>query len=536
MSRITSEFSDAVRADSPIQRCPVTHLTVGMFFDGTNNNFRNIETNLSNQAIPIHGDTSSYRDWYTNVAWLYDVYVTDDDACDDNELIRKIYIEGCGTNTGSGTGFVEMIEGKVLAVGDTGVSQRADEAISRLKAEIENVIAEHGNQLKTVTLDVFGFSRGSAAARVFVSRLLGSFTAVNIEFRFMGIFDTVVSISNSQNFISPNHSAKVTQTRNEITLLRSLFKKVFHLCAENEYRKKFSLRSILNQGEGSTSSYEEMMMIGAHADIGGGYAFVRTVEGFECTTILKSGAIEKDKLKSTKVEFLSKEKENEARELAFYVFIRESLIEQASVTVARASLNTVASGEWAKGYEVRAEYDFECKREISPGLSIVALHLMHDQALKANVKLRPISEAELNETWIAKSAKYEFVEAQTSRSHSSLDIGAQTRAGVDKVCVYRKNYNPKVGYKDSKRISTKVPKLDDLCGWYLRYLRGQEIVDVDKLKQLKSRYVHMSTYIFGNSELSENEMFDTFIAPVVYGPSDYHKWDGREIHPNDSGI
>ena len=123
------------------------------------------------------------------------------------------------------------------------------------------------NTIVNIKMDVFGFSRGAAEARRFISPrnivtlLYEEFgTALNnyrISINFLGLFDTVLSEYSILSGIELK--------------LQSDIKKVVHLVAANEYREHFPVTSIKEKGKKLRSNYIEIVLPGAHSDIGGGY-------------------------------------------------------------------------------------------------------------------------------------------------------------------------------------------------------------------------------------------------------------------------
>jgi hypothetical protein len=114
-------------------------------------------------------------------------------------------------------------------------------------------------------VNVFGFSRGAAAARRFTSikrsdiALNVSTSKMNVIYTFVGLFDTVSSSGlnhdNDTEALSLDIGGKAL--------------KVFQLKALDEYRTNFNLTNIqssINAGVGY-----EFGMPGAHSDIGGGF-------------------------------------------------------------------------------------------------------------------------------------------------------------------------------------------------------------------------------------------------------------------------
>jgi hypothetical protein len=126
--------------------------------------------------------------------------------------------------------------------------------------------------------DIFGFSRGAAAARHFANRIqdkdrvianairygMGEVNYVGApagKTRFIGIFDTVAAIGTPQNGLNP-HTANTGEVN--IMLRPGVAEKVFHITAQNECRFNFALNSV-------QPAWPELALPGAHSDIGGGY-------------------------------------------------------------------------------------------------------------------------------------------------------------------------------------------------------------------------------------------------------------------------
>jgi hypothetical protein len=119
------------------------------------------------------------------------------------------------------------------------------------------------NKLEYLHLDVFGFSRGAAAARHFVwaifncSMLKGKlvnngFSVDKIQVKFVGLYDTVVS------YLGPSDL--------HLDFLSNA-ERVVQLAAAEEHRKHFPLTDILSAGKKGL----QIFLPGAHSDVGGGY-------------------------------------------------------------------------------------------------------------------------------------------------------------------------------------------------------------------------------------------------------------------------
>ncbi|MBE8345801.1 type VI secretion system tube protein Hcp, partial [Leptospira interrogans serovar Pomona] len=111
--------------------------------------------------------------------------------------------------------------------GDTGVVRKTDKAVAALAVAVDGYLAKYSDArscvIKELQFDIFGFSRGAAAARHFANRVFsqdrGIIAAIksglgDVELsgtpggktRFLGIFDTVAAIGTPVNGLNP-HSA-----------------------------------------------------------------------------------------------------------------------------------------------------------------------------------------------------------------------------------------------------------------------------------------------------------------------------------------
>lgn len=275
-------------------------LTIGVFFDGTGNNANNSGDRQSacsgehygmndadagsaySQCVRLKRGYSgtaagSYIGYYSNVHWLNTLY-RQDIRPDTGAGQYAIYIEGIGTEDGAGDSTYGMGTGR----GDTGVVRKTDKAVAALAAGIQDYLLQHANAgyctIKELQFDIFGFSRGAAAARHFANRVFSQDSAIiaaikagldGTEFsgmpggktRFLGIFDTVAAIGTPVNGLNP-HSADTGDV--SLTLRSGVAEKVFHITAQHECRFNFALNSV-------KPAWPELALPGAHSDIGGGY-------------------------------------------------------------------------------------------------------------------------------------------------------------------------------------------------------------------------------------------------------------------------
>lgn len=270
-----------------IEDANVINVTLGVFFDGTGNNKTNIEERKKNSAdFQKNGkkDTSSsyYSDW-TNVARLWDNY----------NKKSSIYIEGIGTEDKKSDSKI----GYGTGTGSTGIRGKVRKGCEEIVTKKLKPLITGKTKIGVLSFDVFGFSRGAAAARNFVYEIgkakynatpksAGRSGAVYytdsdgyltnelqlpkrghlglklkeagievdvIRVRFLGIYDTVSSYGINFN----NDIAEL----NLNTI--SLAKNVVHFVAENEHRENFDLTHV---HIGIEKSFP-----GVHSDIGGSY-------------------------------------------------------------------------------------------------------------------------------------------------------------------------------------------------------------------------------------------------------------------------
>ncbi|MCW3162492.1 DUF2235 domain-containing protein [Chryseobacterium oryctis] len=268
-------------------------------------------------------DRDSYWNPYSNVAKLFDLYKEIKDMDSKEEMggdyyILKQYVEGIGTKRDK----ADDMEGSGLARGSWGVISRVEEGIKNLvKDQFKNISKD--KKINKIVFDVFGFSRGATAARHFCNEVSGkakyrhkrikdpyeskaiilspelevtkhaggllgtelknagykptaeSFT---IEIRFLGLFDTVISdmiVKENMGYkagfggvllpilsFAPLAQEALQDIKTNLSGIR--IGKVFHIKAQTEWRKNFPFTP-------SEQGYT-LGMLGAHSDIGGGYA------------------------------------------------------------------------------------------------------------------------------------------------------------------------------------------------------------------------------------------------------------------------
>lgn len=264
-------MSDIIHGDyAPNDRKKEKHeLRLGLFFDGTKNNKNNIEARLENKdSFRRYNRSTSYHNDFSNVARLWLFY----------EKEKDIYVEGIGTEDDKPD---DGISGSGLGTGPTGVP-------AKMRIGCERVVekAADFSKIRFLALDVFGFSRGAAAARHFVHEIskepnkaknippwgyLGKLLVdkgIEVEFleiRFLGLFDTVSAYS-AEFDATPDFSNDVEEL--QLNDIGKAFK-IVQFTAANEHRKNFALTRIPKQLPTHIDIEKELP--GEHCDIGGSH-------------------------------------------------------------------------------------------------------------------------------------------------------------------------------------------------------------------------------------------------------------------------
>ena len=293
---------------------PQLKVKLNIFFDGTLNNKNNTqvrkdsENNTAQKNIfdeKSNKKDDSYMNDFSNVVRGYDAINPD------AEHQLKVYIEGIGTENNEKD---DSFEGPGFGVGDRGIMAK----VTKGCREAAKVVASKYEDLNIDILEVnvFGFSRGAAAARHFINvattsiyeegpslidgkitvhyepydeesslflinktpdnisfiKQYGYFGAClikenlqikKIEFNFAGLYDTVASYG-------VNHRGKNLIDSDAKQLNLDAVKKckfTLQLASRDEYRENFSLTNINSCGLNGL----QLTLPGVHSDVGGGY-------------------------------------------------------------------------------------------------------------------------------------------------------------------------------------------------------------------------------------------------------------------------
>jgi hypothetical protein len=359
----------------------------------------------------------------TNVAKLYEIFnYTGHDGDGTDKVRRRIYIRGVGTREGEGietkgAARIGLATGSFIQGGEN----RIPEAGEQLLREIRNVSSTWGSMPASITIDLFGFSRGAALARHFVNVILagipdtsrkpvpvtgeplpfGEMVTVggrdgkmsasastfrtqlrypslpNVTIRFLGLFDTVGS------FFMPGNDDEGCF---DLGLPQGCAQHIVHLVAAQEWRENFPLTSII-PGEG-----EEIVMAGAHADIGGGYQLVE-----KCTLLMDEeycGSVSADEFRQRGECALPQQREQRAREAILERVRQKGLLDENGGLpdgwYFSLGWKTSAGAASVVHFTVRLMRDkLTCN-----GYANVPLHIMHRKAVAAGVRFDDLNENE----------------------------------------------------------------------------------------------------------------------------------------------
>lgn len=390
-------------------------LRLGLFFDGTGNNQANSAATAGCHAVNLgmsaevgedirqycanygydgQGNTpdNSYGNEVSNVARLYGLY-PDDTLVQlppgAEEAHIKVYLEGIGTRSGLGDSVYSQGSGK----GENGVVARVEQ-MPALVLEQLDVLRKANPRVKVrrIEIDLFGFSRGAAAARHCANDLLmgpnsllarslpvGSpLLATGFAWRhrsdfvlnFIGLFDTVAGIVSLRDGDFSPHNADNPGLR--LRLAPGMARKVVHLVARDEYRHNFSL----------TQAEQDIELPGSHSDIGGGYLPLAR----EKLLLSKpDSSFEIDRLANERSAAYTRTKlhfSHESRHWRAYVPPEGLDIVTWSVQTKRRARDTQA--------EKRVYAAISSERQVRGELSLVYLRIMRDLAVRAGVAFDPI--------------------------------------------------------------------------------------------------------------------------------------------------
>jgi hypothetical protein len=266
--------------------CPEGCVRIGVFFDGTGNNYHKDKLTTDPMNPPKKGRAP------TNVAKLWEVYK------EEGTILKKLYHHGVGTDSEveKGVGTSERHwdwQGAGFGAGGKARVQWGRDQLADFYSNNNNHLAGHKQ------FDTYGFSRGAAIARDFVNEVKTKgidnlkkqngfkYRAVGrvvikekawerhqgLEAEFLGVFDTVGSFGLG-GLQSGNDWANY-----DFFVDHKYVKRTVHMAGEDEIRGNFPLSSLFmdpkEAGSQNPQDYKDVMIEiwypGAHSDVGGGY-------------------------------------------------------------------------------------------------------------------------------------------------------------------------------------------------------------------------------------------------------------------------
>ncbi|MEE4106183.1 T6SS phospholipase effector Tle1-like catalytic domain-containing protein [Pseudomonas viridiflava] len=386
-------------------------IRAGVFFDGTGNNRLNSRIGADCQALmEVNGErhirecagrhsdlSSSYSNDLTNIARLVDLYRDQQIAANDGGGLRvywPIYVSGAGTTSGSRD---SLWPGQSFGRGPTGVVAKVERAIRKLDSRLRAFPQLNpGCVIEAIELDVFGFSRGAASARHFVNEVLKQSAGLlepvlgsrkvrlsedfswknrSVRVKVVGLFDTVAAIGSLKDLGNVSDSAN---RRVNLYLPPDCAQQVLHLVARDELRRNFALNSIRPVWP------REIVLPGAHADIGGGY--LPQMEESVMLTRPRVSTLYADDLHESTSAWLQAQAELSEMDAERWI---DPLDTQASLQVQACDEQCRSRGRGSFGG--RSTVIAVClRRQVFGHLSRVHLRVMHALACDEGVPFKPI--------------------------------------------------------------------------------------------------------------------------------------------------
>ena len=381
------------------QKKPV-HLEVGIFTDGTLNNAGNIEiyrqrvkeecleprergdiddAECERRLALVMGE--SYANGPSNIAKLRDLYPESKHETESSiKIRRRVYEPGAGSKTGSS----DSLQGMATGLGETGVIAQVQRVFAALALLVETL--QDQDVIDQLTVDLFGFSRGGAAARHAANEIAigvdgelgkafgdrGLSWPERVTIRFIGLFDTVAGIVNLSE--GDWSAANDMNAPVKLYLAPNISESVVQFAALDECRANFALNSLCSSDGSLPPNFREIQVPGAHSDIGGGYHDSQTEELLLSPTLTIEGSdtgwpeqtVQWDNLVELKAET-----EN------------EGWIGSLSPRLQSGEMPSLKIEKTVHAHPVpdgRIDLDLILKREVLGGLSQVYLHCMHKLA------------------------------------------------------------------------------------------------------------------------------------------------------------
>ncbi|MBV4492382.1 phospholipase effector Tle1 domain-containing protein [Pseudomonas oryzicola] len=332
-------------------------LRFGVFFDGTGNNQNNVA-----QVEALESLGASYANALSNVALLHALYPAQ--GSDGRMAFLKRYVEGVGTLAGEADQMYAFATGS----GATGVEARVAEALADVAEQLRGWCQAHPQaRPERVEFDLFGFSRGAAAARHLANLLHDSGERLmpvpcRVVINFIGLFDTVAGIvAPLQGDFDPADDRYASL---RLGLGPGIARQTVQLVARDEQRHNYPL----------VCSGHDIVLPGVHSNIGGGYPETMQEQVLLC------------KPQSQRVPW-----DVRAEQTGVYATMNALL---ASMAEARGSQvlawEVPVAGDRLDGAQKQVYAAVYRERQVAGQLSRVYLSIMRELAVRAGVPLAPL--------------------------------------------------------------------------------------------------------------------------------------------------
>ena len=544
-------------------------LYIGMFFDGTGNNRFNSESlyytkvkgnndRIKSSEIPTQlsftltpekikekdiskiniSNRDSYWNPYSNIVKLHDLYKEKSETdlrTKKNKYTLKQYVEGIGTEKYK----EDSVGGSSIGRGDTGIIAKVERGIKDLVREKIATLPKD-KKIYKIVFDVFGFSRGAAAARHFCNEvkkpayyvtrtkrdpydkydrnariltdekdlvkhaggILGTElnkiglkpyeeTYNNIEIRFLGLFDTVVSdlvVKENLGYIATLFTTKpwipiiaqeyLEDIKTNISGLG--IKKVFQIVAKDEWRANFAYTP--------TEDGYTLYMLGAHSDIGGGYAELdkyTSILGFFDAT--KGGEEMFKQQEKVRKYFIDNNycKENEIWFEKIYEHTSGFAIESSPTETTTIYKKKISD-----------HYILKTSRYISNKYSLVPMYVMLQKAIDYGVPFyKDYNEAKKGGNRIDYPFEYEIPDTEEFKMlreylKKMLDVSKDKKEKEED-----KNKNKNKNKKENHKIYS---------------------LSAEMFKHIRNRYVHLSSHYAGLDTLGHKDGDHHFSGDLLF--------------------
>ncbi|WP_421683391.1 type IV secretion protein Rhs [Stutzerimonas urumqiensis] len=390
-------------------------LRIGVFFDGTGNNASNsaIGAQCRAAALGIGEQTSlaiaqrcefhhldpdsSYGNDVSNIWRLYDLHPDNSGQAlpeGAEKADSRIYVNGIGTTSGEPD---SIFPGQAIGRGSTGVVAKVDEGVTLLVQAVDNFVELNpATVLARLELNIFGFSRGAAAARHFANQILlkdkgplgelrrtgklgkasGFDWQSDVLINFIGLFDTVAAVGGWSDWGDPSDDQNADV---DLYLAPDAARHVVQLAARDEHRLNFALNRVARP-------HREIVLPGAHSDLGGGYP-AQTVERLYLARP-QSNWVVRDTDPYRTAAYHQAQRETERLQ-------RADLLDPKDATAQLRTDVWVQFMPYGGGRDDRMKHVMAApylERKVYGHLSRVYLRVMQALAVEAGVPLNPIQE------------------------------------------------------------------------------------------------------------------------------------------------